>query len=80
MNGIKTIKGVEEDSWSSFKSLAAKSNLKMGKFFEKMVDEYTVKSEDFWDDIRNCEKILSDKEAEDMLKVVRMVREVIGFR
>ena len=80
MNGIKTIKGVEEDSWSSFKSLAAKSNLKMGKFFEKMVDEYTVKCEDFWDDILNCERILSDKEAEDMLKVVRMVREDIGFR
>ena len=80
MDGIKTIKGVGEDTWSSFKSLAAKNNLKMGKFFEKMVDEYAEKSEDFWDDILNCEKILSDKEAEDMLKAVRRVREDTGFR
>lgn len=80
MGEVKTIKGVAEDSWSSFKGIAARNNMKMGKLFEKMVDEYREKSEEFWDDILKGEKILSEKEAEDMKKIVLRAREDAGFR
>lgn len=80
MGEIKTIKDVGEDSWSSFKSIAAKNSMKMGKLFEKMVNEYNEKSEGFWNDILKGEKILSEKEAEDMKKIVSRVRGDIGFR
>lgn len=80
MAEVKTIKGIDEDTWSSFKSYAAKNNMKMGKLFEKMVNEYSEKSEEFWSDILSGEKILSDNEADDMNKIVCRSRQDKGFR
>lgn len=80
MSSIKTIKGVDDETWSEFKSLAAKDKTKMGKFFEKMVVEYKKKSDGFWDDILKGPKIISDKEAKIMENAVQGVRKEHGFR
>tara|TARA_Y100000310_G_scaffold344857_1_gene460046 strand:+ start:4276 stop:4518 length:243 start_codon:yes stop_codon:yes gene_type:complete len=77
---IKTIKGIDEYTWSKFKSLAARDNLKMGSLFARMVDDYDRHCEEFWDKILNTPKNLSDKEAEAMLKTVKKLRSDYGFR
>ena len=71
MNSVKTIKGVDEEACSEFKSLAAKDSVKMGKLFEKMVVGYKKKSSEFWADILRGPKIISDAETEAMEKTVK---------
>jgi len=80
MGEVKTIKGVDEDSWSSFKSIAAKNNMKMGKLFEKMVDEYHDKSKYVWDKILNPGYTISEKEAVYMKRTIKKIRGDLGFR
>jgi hypothetical protein len=77
---IKTIKGIDDSTWAEFKSLAARDNTHLNTFFKKMVHEYKKKSDRIWDDILHGEKILSDKEAEDMLSLVHKMRKEPGFR
>jgi len=45
-----------------------------------MVKKYSKKSNDFWKKILSGKRILSDKEAEDMLKIVSEIRKEYGFR
>jgi len=80
METIKTIKGVNEESWAEFKSLAVRNRTNMGKLFERMLEEYKKKSEENWKIILSGKKILSDKEAGDMLKIVKESRREYGFR
>ena len=80
METIKTIKGVNEDSWAEFKSLAVRDRTNMGRLFERMLEEYKKKSEENWKIILSGKKILSDKEADDMLKIVKESRKEYGFR
>jgi len=80
METIKTIKGVNEESWAEFKSLAVRNRTNMGKLFERMLEEYKKKSEENWKIILSGKKILSDKEADDMLKIVKESRKEYGFR
>ncbi|HLC57154.1 MAG TPA: hypothetical protein VJH95_01135, partial [Candidatus Nanoarchaeia archaeon] len=62
METIKTIKGVNEESWAEFKSLAVRNRTNMGELFERMLEEYKKKSEENWSIILSGKKILSDKE------------------
>ncbi|MBI2128756.1 hypothetical protein HYU07_00810 [Candidatus Woesearchaeota archaeon] len=80
MGEVKTIKGVDADSWSFFKSIAAKNNMKMGKLFENMVEAYKEKSSNAWDKILNPGYKISEKEAAYMKKAIRKIRKDIGFR
>ena len=80
METVKTLKGVNEESWAEFKSLAVRNRTNMGKLFERMLEEYKRKSEENWSIILSGKKILSDKEAEDMLKIVKESRKEYGFR
>ena len=80
MENIKTIKGINRETWLMFKELAAKKGMKMGDLFENMIKEYSKRSEDFWKEILSGEKRISDDEAEDMLKTVRELRKDKGFR
>ena len=80
METIKTIKGVNEESWAEFKSLAVRNRTNMGKLFERMLEEYKKKSEENWKIILSGKKTLSDKEAGDMLKIVKESRREYGFR
>ena len=80
MPTVKTIKDVDEDAWHEFKSIAARNKMNMGKLLGKMVSEYKEKNENYWDKILNSGKILSDKEANDMEKLVKQLRKEKGFR
>tara|TARA_Y100000034_G_C6529719_1_gene228212 strand:+ start:223 stop:465 length:243 start_codon:yes stop_codon:yes gene_type:complete len=77
---LKTIKGINENSWAEFKSLAAKNKIKMGLLFERMLEDYKKKSEESWNLILSGKKILSDKEAENMKKTIEESRREYGFR
>ena len=80
MENIKTIKGVNRETWLMFKGLAAKKGMRMGDLLESMIKEYSKRSEDFWNEILSGEKRISDGEAKDMLKTVRELRKDKGFR
>ena len=77
---LKTIKGINEESWSEFKSIAARNRMNMGKLFEIMLNEYKKRSEEAWRIILSGKKILSDKEAEEMKKIIEESRKEYGFR
>jgi len=71
---IKTIRDVDEKTWHQFKQLSVKNRLSMGKLLQKMIGEYEMKTEAFWDNILNHKKILSDKDAHDIEKSVKELR------
>lgn len=77
---LKTIKSVDDGTWTKFKGLAARKSTTMGKLLKVMVDDYEEKSKDFWDMILNGRKILSDKEAAELKATVREMRKEYGFR
>lgn len=80
MTIVKTIKGIDENAWLEFKSLAAKNKMRTGKFFEKLVEGYKNRADSAWDKILNAGKILSDKEADDIEEFVKKLRKERGFR
>lgn len=77
---VKTIRGVDEETWNDFKALAVRSNLKMSLLLKIMVKELEEKSENFWDKILNKERNLSEDEARSMLKTLEKSRKERGFR
>jgi len=77
---LKTIKSVDDGTWNRFKGLAARKGTTMGSLLKSMVDEYERKSDDFWNVILHGEKILSDKEADDIKRIVAGLRKEKGFR
>lgn len=80
MSEVKTIKGVDEGTWSEFKTMAAKSNVNMGELLKTMVKNYEKSAERFWKDILKGEKLLSDKEARELSRLISKEREKLGFR
>ena len=54
--------------------------LKTKELLKNMISLYEIKSKEFWKDILEGEKTLSDKEAEEILKTVHTIRKEIGFR
>jgi len=80
MAEVKTIKGVDEETWAEFKSLAAKNQLHAGSFFEKMVRHYEQSTQSFWDRVLDEEVILSEEEGKAIEKVVHHIRKERGFR
>lgn len=80
MAEVKTIKNVDERTWGEFKHLAGRNKVKLGTFFKSLVHNHERRNKTFWDTILNCEKILSDKEAEEMEEVTTKIRKEYGFR
>ncbi len=78
--GTKTMKGVEEETWAEFRSLAARNRMKTGKFFEKLIKSYKQNTNDFWNEILTGEKILSELEAKDMQIITKNMRKERGWR
>ena len=74
------MKGVRRDKWLKFKELATKKGITMGNLFENMIEVYSKRSDEFWDEILSGEKRISDKEAKEMHKIVRGLRKEKGFR
>jgi len=77
---LKTIKNVDEKTWYKFKTLAVKNRLPMGKLLAHMIDSYELESKRFWKEILDGEKILSDKEADELLEHSKNIRKEYGFR
>lgn len=80
METIKTIKGVDEETWYKLKKLSVRDRVTMGKLLHKIVEEYEKRSESFWKDILNHKGTLTNKEAEEMHLLVRKHRQEYGFR
>jgi len=76
----KTMKGVTQEVWAEFKSLAAKNNMKAGPFFERLVYSYKDNADKVWDNILSGEKILTEEEAKDIEKITKRIRKEYGFR
>ena len=77
---VKTIKNVDEETWREFKTLAVKNNVKMSSLLRIMIKEFEKNNKDFWDEILNGEKLMSDKEAEEMKVITMKLRKERGFR
>lgn len=79
MAEVKTIKDIDNDTWSEFKKLAARNDEKLGPFFKTLVKEYKKESTAFWSGILENEKILSEKEARDLKAEVGRLRKIFDF-
>jgi len=79
MESIKTIKGIDDNTWNRFKGIAAKNGLKIPDMFRAMLNEYE-KSTDFWNKILNSERVISEIEASALLKNNERIRNEKGYR
>ena len=77
---VKTIKDVDERTWSEIKSLSARHGMNMGKMLHIMVENYSQKSDEFWDAILSHDVLLSAKEERGLLDSVKKIRNEYGFR
>lgn len=77
---IRSIKGISREKWIDFKSLAARKNVAMGELFEIMLNDYYKRSNLLWGEILNGKKILSEEEAEELIREVKSIRKERGFR
>ncbi len=76
---IKTIKDVDEETWRILKDLSSKRKLKMGSVLKYAVREYAKKAGKRAGIIPS-KPILTDKEAEEMLRLVQRMRKESGYR
>ena len=75
---VKTIKDVNGETWREFKAIAAKNNVRMSSLLKIMIKEFEKNSKDFWNEILNGEKLMSDKEAEQMkILTIKLRKELI---
>ncbi len=77
---VKTIKNVDEKTWYEFKKLSVKTRLNMSKLLEKMISTYEAQSTNFWKDVFEGEKLISDSEAELLQEHTKNLRRYPGFR
>ncbi len=77
---IKTIKGISRERWMEFKALAAGRNVPLGVLFEVMLENYEKNGELVWNEILRGEKIISDREADELYGCVKKLRKDKGFR
>ena len=76
----KCIKDVDEETWREFKTLAVKNNIKIAVLLKIMIKEFEKNNRKFWDEILYGEKLMTDKEAEEMIKITKDIRKERGFR
>lgn len=79
MESIRTIKNVDEETWNELKMISKRNKMNIGKTIRLMISEYKNKN-NFWNKVLNNKKILSDAEAESIMKSVRESRKEKGFR
>ena len=80
MSEVKTIKDIDDETWSRFKNLAAKNKVTLGTLFRDLVLEHSKKSKEFWSTILSSPKILHEEEAKDIGIITQRVRKEYGFR
>ena len=78
---VRTIKGVDEDTWKIMKELAERRKLKMGILLKNMAREYKKNySSKTLLDIIPKKPLLTAKEAEEMENITKKIRKEPGFR
>jgi len=77
---IKCIKDVDEETWRNFRALAIKNKIKMSILLKIMIDEFEKNNKKFWEEILYGEKLMSDKDAEEMSKITKKMRKERIFR
>jgi len=77
---VRTIKGVDDETWKIMKEMARQERLKMGLLLKEMAKEYKGKPSTVWNKILNAKPILTADEARDMEKIVSKIRHEHGFR
>ncbi|HLC56775.1 MAG TPA: hypothetical protein VJJ23_06060 [Candidatus Nanoarchaeia archaeon] len=80
MPKLRTIRNIDEATWTELKSLAVRNKVPIGVIIERVVKSYRKNSEDNWPKILKYGKIISDKEAYEMHDFVKKLRKEPGFR
>ena len=80
MSEIKTIKNIDDDTWASFKGLAARNKMRASAMFKVLVREYEKKTADFWDNIFKHKAVLSEKEYSEFENDLKRMRKEHGWR
>lgn len=76
----KTIRDVDERTWSRLRVLSAEHNVRLAKLLERMAADYEKRGSEFWKVVLGCERMLTDKEAEEMKAAAAALRKERGFR
>ncbi|MEK6960540.1 MAG: hypothetical protein AABX47_05170 [Nanoarchaeota archaeon] len=77
------LKNVSEDAWLRFKSESARRGLKMGEFFERLLDEHSQSgrgSRAAWDRVLKGRPLLTDEDSKEMKKRMKDIRQEFEFR
>ena len=80
MSEVKTIKGIDDETWAGFKGLAVRNRVKAATMFKVMVDEYERKMSSFWDDIFSHKPVFSPKEYKEIGERMKKFRKEYGWR
>ena len=80
MAEIHTIKGISDEDWLRFKSMAAKSGQNMGQYLVTLMDSYEDRAKKMWAWLFNMKPFLSDEDAKAILKASKEMRAEYGFR
>lgn len=80
MGEVKTIKGIDDETWTDFKSLAVRNRMKAATMFKVLVDEYGRKTSGFWDNIFRHKPIFSPKEYDEIEARMKKIRKEYGWR
>ena len=76
------LKGVRKEVWQEFKSDSAKHGMRMGNFFEKIVQEHHAQEGQIkksWDHILRGKPTLTKKEAEELKSAFQEFRKGFTF-
>ena len=76
----RTIKGIPDEDWMEFKSLAAQTGSRMGDVFKAMLKAYEKEKRTFWKSLFSTGKIMSDKDAKIFENSLKELRKESGFR
>ena len=76
------IKNIREDNWRLIKAEAAKNNLKIGEFLNKMLLEYKKlhNGENNWNEVLYGKKFLTEKDEIKLREVMKELRKEFEFR
>jgi len=77
---VKTIKNVDDETWRKMREISQRKKLKMGGLLRDMVNLYSKNKGDTIRSIIPKKPILTEKEAEDMKRIVKKIRSEYGFR
>ncbi len=77
---VRTIREVDEKTWRKLRVLSAEHDMTIGELVEAMTEDYEKRSKDFWKAVLEGEKILTDKEADELKDVSSALRKERGFR